>query len=143
MADMFVFLRIPLILSKMLSLNVSKAEIYDALIKISNCSTLLNEVDLKKFHNTFQHISQELKQLNVINNDELNLLNANRYFCFFTKVIIFFIRKLGIERKSALVELLCKNTDDSSNRSSFQKSRVHLIVAAQKAKKAFERVYFY
>lgn len=49
---------------------------------------------------------------------------------------------MGIEQKPALVELLCKNGDDSLNRSGFQQSRVHLIVVAQKAKKAFERVNF-
>lgn len=62
----------------MLKQGVSKTEIYDALTKISKCATLLNEVDSKKFHNTFQHILQELKQLDVLGNDELNLLNANR-----------------------------------------------------------------
>lgn len=91
MADMFVFLRIPLILNEMLNQNVSKTEIFDALTKISDCSTLLNEVDSKKFHNTFQHILQELKQLNVIDNDEMNLLNTNRYLINLLNIFLFLV----------------------------------------------------
>ena len=78
MVDMFVYLKIPQILLKLIEQGVSKQEIYTALEKISNCTTLLNELDLKKCDNTLQCILGKLKSTDVINEMEYENLVHNR-----------------------------------------------------------------
>src|SRR5688572_26357917 len=107
---MFVYLKVPQILVKLVDQGVSREDIYTALQRISQCPTLLNELDSKKCDNTFHYIIQELKQMDVLQEEQFVQLADNR--------------KLGLEQKPALLELL---NGGEGARAGVQQSRVQLI----------------
>uniref|UniRef100_A0A914D3R8 Mediator of RNA polymerase II transcription subunit 24 n=2 Tax=Acrobeloides nanus TaxID=290746 RepID=A0A914D3R8_9BILA len=121
LVDMFVYLKIPQILLKLIEQGVSKQEIYTALEKISNCTTLLNELDLKKCDNTLQCILDKLKSADVINEMEYENLVHNR--------------NLYIKQKPELDSLISK----SGSAGGQALSRYQLISVSLKAKQTFAK----
>uniref|UniRef100_A0A915DXX5 Mediator of RNA polymerase II transcription subunit 24 n=1 Tax=Ditylenchus dipsaci TaxID=166011 RepID=A0A915DXX5_9BILA len=92
LADMFVYLKVPQILLKLVDQGVSRQDVFAALQRVSHSSTLLNELDSKKCDNTFHYIILELKQTEVLQEQQFLQLVANR--------------KQGLEQKPELLELL-------------------------------------
>lgn len=135
LVDMFVYLKIPQILLKMIEQGVSRNDIYEALDKISNCATLLNELDLKKCDNTLQCILEKLKNFEIINEVECETLVHNRYS--YSDISSYVSRILGIEQRPELDSLLKKQIGPSGGQSP---SRYQLISVSQKAKQTFAKV---
>ncbi|KAI1721617.1 mediator of RNA polymerase II transcription subunit 24 [Ditylenchus destructor] len=121
LSDMFVYLKLPQILLKLVEQGVSREDILNALEKISQNSTLLNELDLKKRDNTFIYVVEQLVTLKVLDEKHISTLKSNR--------------RRGIEQNLKLFDIL----QSESARTGVHQSRIQHMQLSQKAKKSFEK----
>lgn len=75
---MFVYLRAPQILPKLVELGVSATDLYKGLEKVSRCATLLNLLDCRKRENTFQNIVEKLHENGHLTEEQSSTLVQNR-----------------------------------------------------------------
>jgi len=78
LADMFVYLKIPRVLSNLIERGVHRSDILTALHQTSSCKTILKELDVKKEDDTFKFFLEELRRSKVLDEDNYRTLLAER-----------------------------------------------------------------
>ncbi|KAF7633983.1 hypothetical protein Mgra_00006611 [Meloidogyne graminicola] len=78
LADVFVFIKLPQVLNRLIERGVQRQTILTALERICNCDALLDQVDAKKSDNVFRFFLDGIKKVDIINSKEHETLTKKR-----------------------------------------------------------------